>query len=155
MSSFLKRLSRSFVRNTHKNPHKARVRRRTRYDRFLESEFEGRKVFYHSITAEDTGEDVLTMTTRITIAHLDLLCRQAQASTLWLTWTTFTVKFHRCRAVRIEQLDNYDQGSEGTSLNSVKPQFRSNAATYVTVPSPLHLIKNRLNLMTTRECFPF
>ena len=73
-------------------------------------DLKGLKVFYHSITAEDTGEDVLTMTTRITIAHLDLLCRQAQASTLW---QPNLYNFHRCRAVGIEQLDNYDQGDSG------------------------------------------
>ena len=54
---------------------------------FWESEFEGRKVFYRSITGEDTGEVVLMIPARIIIAHLDLQCHKVQVSTLWLTLT--------------------------------------------------------------------
>ena len=35
---------------------------------FWESELEGREVFYHSITKEDTGEDVSEVSARITVA---------------------------------------------------------------------------------------
>ena len=54
---------------------------------FWESESEGRKVFYQSITGEDTGEVVLEVSTRINIAHLDLRYHQVRAATLWLIWT--------------------------------------------------------------------
>jgi len=35
---------------------------------FWESELDGREVFYHSITGEDTGEDVFEVSARITVA---------------------------------------------------------------------------------------
>jgi len=54
---------------------------------FWESESEGLRVFYHSITGEDTGEDILTISARITVAHLYLQHHQARAATLWLTYT--------------------------------------------------------------------
>lgn len=44
---------------------------------FWESELEGRKVFYHSITAEDTGEDVLVISAHMTIAYMSLKFPQA------------------------------------------------------------------------------
>jgi len=54
---------------------------------FWESDSEGLRVFYHSITEEDTGEDFLTISAHITVAHLDLQHHQARAATLWLTYT--------------------------------------------------------------------
>ena len=44
---------------------------------FWESELEGRKVFYRSITAGDTGEDVLVIFAHMTIAYVGLKCPQA------------------------------------------------------------------------------
>ena len=96
---------------------------------FWESESEGRKVFYQSITGEDTGEVVLGIpapnyrsfgfaimssgSSRDFVANMDS--------------PNFIVKFDRGRIVGIEQLDNHDQGSEGTSLSPLKPRFRNNA----------------------------
>jgi hypothetical protein len=54
---------------------------------FWESESEGRKVFYHSITREDSGEDVLTLSAGINVAYLGLQNLQARAATLSLTLT--------------------------------------------------------------------
>jgi len=44
---------------------------------FWESELEGRKVICHSLTTEDTGEDVLVISAHMTIAYMNLKCPQA------------------------------------------------------------------------------
>jgi len=44
---------------------------------FWESELEGRKVFCYSLTAEDTGEDILVISAHMSIAYMDLKCPQA------------------------------------------------------------------------------
>ena len=96
---------------------------------FWESELEGRKVFYHSITAEDTGEDVLVIYDYC-LFGFEMSSGLSREFVADIGSPTFTVEFIVCTIAGVERLDDHDQVSEGASSCSARLQFRINIERY-------------------------